>query len=233
MPNNNTVLDDAQTFFIQRAELYGTQFYIDTIPEPEPESGAETDLENFYQQIKHCQKCKLSKHRTKFVFGVGNPKASLMCVGEGPGYEEDQQGEPFVGAAGQLLNKILAAIGFERNEVYIANIVKCRPPNNREPEAEEISQCLPYLRQQIAMIQPKLLLALGKVAAQNLLGKNLPLNKFRGTVHKLGDIPVIVTYHPAALLRRAQLKRDTWEDVKTLRKYYDQYIGDKPEIAFK
>lgn len=171
--------------------------------------------------IKECVKCPLHKSRNKFVFGVGNPGADVMVVGEGPGAEEDKQGEPFVGRAGKLLNDILKAIKFERSEVYIANIVKCRPPGNRTPVAEEMESCFPYLNKQIELIKPKLILALGLTAAQGLLKKKDSLTSMRGKVFDYNGIKTMVTYHPAALLRNPQWKRGCWEDVQQFRQLYD------------
>lgn len=163
---------------------------------------------------------------TQLVFGVGNPNADLMIIGEAPGAEEDKQGEPFVGKAGQLLDKILDAINFKRDEVYIANILKHRPPNNRNPKPEERERSLPFLLRQIDLIEPKLILAVGKVAAQTLLDKNLSLTKMRGEFHNFrGKYEVLATYHPAALLRHPKWKRPTWEDVQLLRKRYDTLNG--------
>lgn len=165
---------------------------------------------------------------TRLVFGVGNPNADLMIIGEAPGAEEDKQGEPFVGKAGQLLDKILGAIDFKREDVYIANILKHRPPNNRNPKPEEREKSLPFLLRQIDLIEPKLILAVGKVAAQTLLDKNLSLTKMRGQFHDFrGSYELLATYHPAALLRHSKWKRPTWEDVQLLRKRYDE-LGCKP-----
>ena len=165
---------------------------------------------------------------TNLVFGVGNPDADLMLIGEAPGAEEDKQGEPFVGAAGQLLNKILAAVNFERDDVYIANILKHRPPNNRNPKPEERERSLPFLLKQIDLIGPKLILSLGKVSAQTLLENDNSLSSMRGTFHSFrGKYELLATYHPAALLRHAKWKRPTWEDVQLLRKRYDE-LGCKP-----
>lgn len=165
---------------------------------------------------------------TQLVFGVGNPNADLMIIGEAPGAEEDKQGEPFVGKAGQLLDKILGAIDFKREEVYIANILKHRPPNNRNPKPEERGKSLPFLLRQIDLIEPKLILAVGKVAAQTLLDKNLSLTKMRGQFHDFrGSYELLATYHPAALLRHSKWKRPTWEDVQLLRNRYDE-LGCKP-----
>lgn len=166
---------------------------------------------------------------TQLVFGVGNPNADLMVIGEAPGAEEDKQGEPFVGKAGQLLNKILEAINFNRADVYIANILKHRPPNNRNPKPEERERSLPFLLRQIDLIDPKLILSLGKVSAQTLLEKNnASLSSMRGKFHKFrGQYELLATYHPAALLRHAKWKRPTWEDVQLLRKRYDE-LGGQP-----
>ncbi len=178
-------------------------------------------LNAFNQQIKDCTKCRLSEGRNKFVFGVGNPDADVLFIGEGPGRDEDLKGEPFVGRAGQLLDKILAAIGFDRHLVYIANIVKCRPPNNRDPQPDEMAMCLPYLLQQIQIIDPLFICCLGRIAAQTLLDTTTPLGKLRGRFHDFQGRKLLVTYHPAALLRFQQYKRDTWEDVQMLRHEYD------------
>ncbi|MBN2732096.1 MAG: uracil-DNA glycosylase [Balneolaceae bacterium] len=165
---------------------------------------------------------------TNLVFGVGNPDADLMLIGEAPGAEEDKRCEPFVGAAGQLLNKILEAIGFERDDVYIANILKHRPPNNRNPKPEERERSLPFLLRQIDLINPKLILSLGKVSAQTLLDNDNSLSSMRGEFHSFrGKYELMPTYHPAALLRHAKWKRPTWEDVQLLRKRYDE-LNCKP-----
>ena len=182
-------------------------------------------LNELYDLINTCQKCPLGKTRTKFVFGVGNSKADVMLVGEAPGADEDRQGEPFVGRAGKLLNDILKAISFEREEVYIANILKCRPPNNRDPLPDEVEKCRPHLMKQIELIKPKLILYLGRVAAIELLGKKLTLSKLRENVHELNGIKVMATYHPAALLRNPNWKRGCWEDVQKFRKLYDSMVG--------
>jgi DNA polymerase len=186
-----------------------------------------SDLASYHASIASCDRCDLSKTRKHLVFGAGNPAARLMVIGEAPGHDEDIQGEPFVGQAGQLLNKILTAVGFNREEVYIANILKCRPPNNRDPQPEEISVCLPYLQRQIELIQPKLILLLGRIAAQGLFHSMESLSQFRGTTHQFQGVPVLVTYHPAALLRNPQWKVQTWEDVQRLRRLYDETVGDK------
>ena len=161
------------------------------------------------------------------MFGVGNPNAEVVLIGEAPGADEDAQGEPFVGRAGQLLNKILEAIHFKREEVYICNILKCRPPNNRDPLPEEVEQCEPYLWKQLELIKPKIILCLGRISAQVLLKTTDTLTKLRESVHDYRGIPLIVTYHPAALLRNPNWKRPAWEDVQKLRKMYDEMKGVK------
>jgi DNA polymerase len=194
----------------------------------EPWASAPT-LSELEQQINTCTKCSLGRTRTKFVFGVGNPGASLMLVGEAPGADEDAQGEPFVGRAGQLLNKILEAIGFRREDVYICNILKCRPPENRKPLPEEAALCLPYLRAQVRLIKPKLILCLGLTAAENLLGTRESLSALRGRVLSYEGTPVMVTYHPAALLRNPNWKRPAWEDVQKVRKHHDELVAKQAE----
>jgi DNA polymerase len=177
------------------------------------------------KQVSVCTKCALHTSRNHTVFGVGNPDADVVFVGEAPGRDEDLQGEPFVGRAGQLLNKILAAIGFQREDVYIANILKCRPPDNRDPAPDEVMQCEPYLIRQLEIIEPKVICALGRVAATTLLKTGMSLTKMRQQVHDYHGIPLIPTYHPAALLRNPNWKRPAWEDVQKLRALYDERGG--------
>ncbi|HAF43696.1 MAG TPA: DNA polymerase III [Gallionellaceae bacterium] len=173
-----------------------------------------TDWPALKQQVRDCTACKLRAGCTQTVFGVGDENADWLFVGEGPGADEDAQGEPFVGQAGKLLDNMLAAIKLKRGaNVYIANIVKCRPPDNRNPEPDEIATCLPYLQQQIALIKPKLIIALGKTAATSLLGRDATLGSLRGTVHEYQGIPLIVTYHPAYLLRSPAEKAKAWQDL--------------------
>ena len=165
-----------------------------------------------------CSRCKLhALGRTQVVFGVGNPNADLMFVGEAPGADEDIQGEPFVGRAGQLLTKIIEAIGLRRDDVYIANVIKCRPPGNRNPEPDEVDQCEPFLFRQIDTVKPKVIVALGKFAAQCLLRTNDPITRIRGREFKYRDAILIPTYHPAYLLRTPSAKREVWEDMKRVR----------------
>lgn len=189
--------------------------------------GSAATLDNLNAQICTCVKCGLGYTRTKFVFGVGNPRATLMLIGEAPGADEDAQGEPFVGRAGQLLNKILEAIHFRREDVYICNILKCRPPGNRKPMADEVEKCLPYLRKQIELIKPKLILCLGLTAVENLLHTTESLAALRGRVLEYDGIPLMITYHPAALLRNPNWKRPTWEDVQAVRKLHDELVAKK------
>ena len=178
---------------------------------------ADDDWDVLQAQVAACAQCVLHSSRTQTVFGVGNRAAEWMVIGEAPGAEEDKRGEPFVGRAGQLLDNMLAAIGLDRaRNVYIANILKCRPPNNRDPQPDEVAHCEPYLQRQIALIRPRLILAVGRVAAQNLLKTDTPLARLRGRVHHYGpqQTPLIVTYHPAYLLRSPGDKRKAWEDLQ-------------------
>jgi DNA polymerase len=168
------------------------------------------------KQVKQCQQCGLRAGCTQTVFGVGNEHADLLVIGEAPGADEDRQGEPFVGRAGQLLNGMLLAMGFKREAVFIANIVKCRPPNNRDPKPEEALSCQPYLQRQVELIRPKLILSVGRISAQNLLNSDIPVGKLRGRVHTYGDrrTPLVVTYHPAYLLRSPEQKGKAWQDLQ-------------------
>lgn len=181
-------------------------------------------IDQLYSMIHDCQKCTLGKTRNKFVFGVGNPNAHAMLIGEAPGAEEDAQGEPFVGRAGKLLNDILKAVNLKREEVYIANILKCRPPGNRDPQPLEMETCIPYLHKQIELIKPKIILCLGRVAANGLLNKKLSLGDLRNSVYDFNGVKVMATYHPAALLRNPNWKRGCWEDVQKFKKLYDELL---------
>ena len=180
-------------------------------------AGAARKLQLLEDRASKCTLCALSAGRRKVVFGSGGVTADLMLIGEGPGAEEDRQGFPFVGPAGELLTRILKAISLSRQEVYIANIVKCRPPGNRDPHPDEVSSCRPYLEEQIDLVQPKIIVLLGRVAAQTLLGSDLPLGRLRGQWHTIRGIEARATYHPAALLRNASFKRPTWEDMQIVR----------------
>ena len=180
---------------------------------------AET-LEDIHADLGDCRRCKLAQERNHIVFGDGNAKAKLVFIGEGPGAEEDRKGQPFVGAAGQLLTRIIEAIKLSRSQVYICNIIKCRPPGNRNPESDEIKTCFPFLERQIAALQPDFIIALGTFAAQTLLGTTTPISRLRGRFHVYKGIKVVPTYHPAYLLRNPDKKRDVWEDMKMLMKEY-------------
>lgn len=174
------------------------------------------------QRVSVCEKCSLHASRTQTVFGVGNRQADLLVIGEAPGRDEDLQGEPFVGAAGQLLTAMLKAIELQREDVYIANILKCRPPNNRDPEPSEITNCNDYLRQQVALLQPKAIFAVGRIAAQSLLNTTRSISALRGQVHSYENVPLVASYHPAYLLRKPTEKRKAWEDLKRLREVLAQ-----------
>jgi uracil-DNA glycosylase len=187
---------------------------------PRPRAPAAESLADVRSDLGECVRCKLSRGRTHIVFGQGNPAARLVFVGEGPGQEEDLAGEPFVGAAGQLLTKIIEAIRLRREDVYIANVVKCRPPGNRVPEEDEIGSCAPFLRRQIAAIRPLFVCTLGACAAQTLLRTRAPISRLRGRFHEVDGVKVLPTFHPAYLLRNPEHKREVWEDMKLLMNEY-------------
>ena len=176
-----------------------------------PDSAA---LDAIFNELGNCQRCGLGASRTKLAYGVGNPNARLVLVGDAPGREEDLQGEPFVGEAGQLLDRILQAMGLHRNDVYICNVLKCRPPNNRDPQPEEVATCEAFLAQQIAAIRPQVIIALGRFAVHSLLKTNAPISKLRGEWQSYQGIPLMPTYHPAYLLSNPEGKRDVWDDMK-------------------
>ncbi len=171
------------------------------------------DWETLRERVSRCTRCALHESRTQTVFGVGNTNASWMIIGEAPGAEEDRRGEPFVGRAGKLLDEMLRAVGQGRDSVFIANILKCRPPNNRDPKPAEASACREYLERQIELIDPDIILAVGRIAAQTLLGTDSPVGRLRGKRHSLGSVPLVVTYHPAYLLRSPSQKRKAWDDL--------------------
>jgi len=180
-------------------------------------------------EVLSCTRCALHSTRTQGVFGVGNRRAEWLIIGEAPGAEEDRRGEPFVGRAGQLLNAMLRAIGLAREQVFIANVLKSRPPGNRDPKPDEVAACLPYLMRQIALLRPRLMLAVGRIAAQNLLATDLSLGRLRGQVHHFGELntPLIVTYHPAYLLRTPADKRKAWEDLKFARSVFQRLASQE------
>lgn len=196
-------------------------------PPPAPHAASPTvaahdvamlDWTALQQRVSACTACGLHSTRTQTVFGVGNSNAQWMVIGEAPGADEDRQGEPFVGRAGKLLNEMLRAIGLRREDVYIANVLKCRPPNNRDPLPAEVAQCEPYLKRQVELLQPKIILAVGRIAAQNLLRTDITIGKLRGRQFSYGGIPLVVTYHPAYLLRSPAEKRKAWEDLRFARR---------------
>jgi uracil-DNA glycosylase, family 4 len=221
-------LDTRQRYYLQKMgiDIYVSRDSVDTITTQVTRPGSQADihtaermkddLDKLRAEVAACTKCELHKGRTQTVFGTGDIKADWMIIGEAPGAEEDKQGEPFVGRAGKLLNSMLRAIGLKREEVYIANIIKCRPPNNRDPRPEEVTCCENYLKQQIAMTKPKIILAVGRIAAQNLLKIDTPIGQMRGRRYEYpgAGIPVVVTYHPAYLLRSPREKRKSWQDLK-------------------
>ena len=193
-------------------------------PEEKEDWEKTTSLDQLEKLICDCTKCRLHQGRNKFVFGTGNPNADVLVIGEGPGAEEDKQGLPFVGRAGQLLTDMLKAIKFSREEVYIGNVVKCRPPENRTPMQDEMDTCMPYLKKQCELIKPKLILCLGLTAAKGLLKKRESLGELRKSIFEYEGAKVIVTYHPAALLRNPHWKKDCWEDLKKFRKMYEELM---------
>ena len=209
LENNEKSISSSSSESIQKVEH--AQFYESPISKTQLKN-----LEELKRQVSKCELCELHRSRTQTVFGIGHPAADWLIIGEAPGVDEDRKGEPFVGRAGQLLTNMLRAIGLAREEVFIANILKCRPPNNRDPKQEEIEKCRPYLRQQIELIKPKIILAVGRIAAQSLLNTDTPIGRLRGKRFSYEDteIPLIATYHPAYLLRSPQQKRKAWEDLK-------------------
>ncbi|WIF95757.1 uracil-DNA glycosylase [Caminicella sporogenes] len=183
-------------------------------------------LEELKQITHKCRRCRLCRERNNVVFGEGNPEAVIMFIGEGPGYNEDVMGRPFVGAAGKLLTKAIEGIGFKREEIYIANIVKCRPPNNRNPREDEINACIPYLRWQVKIIRPKIIVCLGAVSARSIIDKNFSITRERGIWIERKGYFIMPTFHPAALLRDVKKKRPFWEDMKKVREKYYEIISD-------
>jgi len=206
-------------------ELYGNTLYFTPVKSPKESQEFNVNdkhpLLEYDEEIHNCQKCDLAKSRTHFVFGIGNPQSDIVFVGEAPGKDEDLTGIPFVGRAGKLLDKILSAIHLTRDNVYILNVLKCRPPNNRDPLPAEVEQCEPHLIRQLEIIHPKLIVCLGRIAGKTLLRLDLPLSKMRENVYNYNGIDTIVTYHPAALLRNPNFKRPAWEDFQKIR---DQFL---------
>jgi len=201
-------------------DYIGIQTYVlrPTI-QPDDKTSNETKWVKLEKKVSNCKDCELHKTRTQTVFGCGNQQSDWLFIGEAPGKDEDHKGEPFVGRAGRLLNEVIFSLGLKREEVYIANILKCRPPNNRDPSQDEIQSCTTYLQQQIKMISPKIIIAVGRVAAQHLLNTDLTMAKLRGTVHSYGSesIPLITIYHPAYLLRSPSQKYKVWSDLQVVK----------------
>ncbi len=212
-------------FFRQQQELYGDDIFLDFNPQELGLSSSEKKrikLLSLYFQVKECHHCQLAKTRKQLVFGSGDSTSPILLIGEAPGATEDEQGRPFVGEAGKLLDKILAAIKLTRSEVFVTNVVKCRPPANRDPQPEEITACASILKQQVDILQPKFILILGRIAAQSLLKTTQPLRELRGQAVDLFEAKAVVTYHPAALLREPGLKRSTWEDVQLFQQLFKE-----------
>ena len=224
----DNILSRAERYLRQQEELFGDSLYRGkSAATPAQAATAEQwmgseSLSALNSEICTCMKCPLGSTRTKFVFGTGNISSRVVFIGEAPGADEDAQGEPFVGRAGQLLNKILESVGLKREEVYICNILKCRPPNNRAPLPEESASCTPYLMKQLDLIKPEFIICLGRTAAQWLLQTNDSLSVMRSKVHDYRGARLIVTYHPAALLRNPEWKRPVWEDMKMFKKLFDE-----------
>ncbi|HEY3171683.1 MAG TPA: uracil-DNA glycosylase [Thermoanaerobaculia bacterium] len=198
-------------------DLGFTDLFVSAAPAPDLVTGSMPDLAALERFLAGCPRCKLSGSRTRIVFGAGNPQADLMFVGEAPGREEDEQGLPFVGAAGQLLTKIIEAMGTTRDDVYIVNTVKCRPPENRNPEPDEVAACRPFLEEQIRLVAPRVIVTLGTFAAQAILGTDEPISQLRGRWHLAHGAEVMPTYHPAFLMRSPKHKKEVWEDMQKVR----------------
>ena len=214
-----------QRYLKQQRQLYGDTLFImndhnsDEHDNPETQ-GESHPLTDYFNKIRDCEECQLSESRTNFVFGTGNPDADIVFVGEAPGKNEDLQGIPFVGRAGKLLDKILEAIQLSRKDVFILNVLKCRPPNNRDPLSSEVDKCEPYLKKQLDILNPKLIVCLGRISGKTLLRLDMPLGKMRENMHSYNGIDAMVTYHLAALLRNPNLKKAAWEDFQMIRDKY-------------
>jgi DNA polymerase len=214
--NMNEVISDLKSYLEYLKGMGILSLPTSEIKPVQSNSSRVMTLEEVQKELGDCKRCKLHRTRRTIVFGEGNERATLMFIGEGPGYDEDVQGRPFVGKAGQLLTKIIESINLSREEVYIANVIKCRPPQNRNPEPDEIKSCNPFLMKQIGVIHPKIICALGTFSAQTLLKTDAKISALRGRFFDLEDIKVIPTYHPAFLLRNPERKREVWEDMKQI-----------------
>ena len=214
-------------YVLQYKDIFGDVLFLEQLKDEENQIDSNNnsqEIDEYFNKIKNCLKCSLGHTRTNFVFGVGNPKSDIVFVGEAPGKNEDLKGEPFVGRGGKLLDKILNAINLSRKDIYILNVLKCRPPDNRDPSSEEIEKCEPYLKDQLKIIKPKLIVALGRISAITLLKTKDSLTNMRKKIHKYEGIDLLVTYHPAAILRNPNFKIPTWEDFKFIR---DNYINGR------
>ena len=225
-----TIQEKYSSYLKRQQALFGDELFLGSKPDRAvtvrgTPADAVGPLLDYYHQIKDCQQCELGQSRTNFVFGVGHPEADLVFVGEAPGAREDELGEPFVGRSGKLLDQILQAIDLSRKDVFILNVIKCRPPANRDPLAGEVEQCEPYLKQQLKIIGPKLIVALGRVAAKTLLRLDDSLQHMRTQQYEYAGIEARVTYHPAALLRNPGLKKPAWEDFQAIRDRYRELAG--------
>jgi DNA polymerase len=214
--NMNEVISDLKSYLEYLKGMGILSLPTSEIKPVQSNSSRVMTLEEVQKELGDCKRCKLHRTRRTIVFGEGNERATLMFIGEGPGYDEDVQGRPFVGKAGQLLTKIIESINLSREEVYIANVIKCRPPQNRNPEPDEIKSCNPFLMKQIRVIHPKIICALGTFSAQTLLKTDAKISALRGRFFDLEDIKVIPTYHPAFLLRNPERKKEVWEDMKQI-----------------
>ncbi len=224
MPAGDSVRDQLEFF----RDLGVTDLFVKAPAKPASlVAGSTRDLAALEKFLAGCPRCKLSKSRTNIVFGQGNPHADLMFVGEAPGRDEDEQGLAFVGRAGQLLTKIVEAIGKKREDVWIGNVLKCRPPENRNPERDEVEACSPFLEEQIRLIAPKVIVTLGTFAAQVVLGTDEPIGRLRGRWQSAHGVRVMPTFHPAFLLRSPERKKDVWEDMKKVRDYLAQDVGHR------
>ena len=223
--NQKMMKQISEKYLEQHKDIYGNILYFDKKNNNSiKKSNSSKKLVQYYNSIKDCLECPLGHTRTNFVFGIGNPESDIVFVGEAPGKNEDLIGEPFVGRGGKLLDKILKAISLTRKDIYILNVLKCRPPENRDPSKDEIEKCEPYLKEQLKIIKPKLIVTLGRISAMTLLKKKDSLTNMRNTIHKYEGIDLLVTYHPAAILRNPNFKRPTWEDFKYIR---DNYINGR------
>ena len=221
-PKKIWVKKDLYKYFSLYKELYGEEIYLEINSDDKRSIVMQSELNSYLDSIKDCLKCPLGKSRKNIVLGSGNPNASIVFVGEAPGKEEDLQGLPFVGRSGKLLDKMLKAINLSRNDVYILNVLKCRPPNNRDPLPSEIEECEPYLKKQLELIKPKLIVSLGRISAMTILRTKESLANMRNKIFNYEGIDFLVTYHPAALLRNPNFKKYAWEDFQLIR---DKYIN--------